>query len=245
MKRTALITGALGGTGTALCTAFKNAGYRVLATDREQGQCACDEFLREDIRDLCSDSEKLAVFAEHCAKFTGDAGLHVLVNNAGIQILNHVEQIDQEQWAATLETNLLAPFFLTKALLSLLTKAKGSVVNIASIHATQTKPRFVAYATSKAALIGLTRAMAIDLGPKLRANAISPAATATPMLLAGFENSPEGLSKLGAMHPLDRIATPEEVAQSALFLASDAASFISGATLSLDGGISARLHDPD
>ncbi len=211
----------------------------------QTGDCACDEFLCEDLRDFCRESEKLTLFVERCANLTGDAGLHVLVNNAAVQILNHVEKIDREQWAETLDSNLLAPFFLTKWLLPLLTKANGSVVNIASIHALQTKPSFVAYATSKAALVGLTRAMAVDLGPKLRINAISPAATATPMSLAGFKNAPERLSELGTMHPLGRIATPEEVAQSALFLASDAASFISGATLSVDGGISARLHDPE
>jgi NAD(P)-dependent dehydrogenase (short-subunit alcohol dehydrogenase family) len=119
------------------------------------------------------------------------------------------------------------------------------VVNVASIHALSTKPRFVTYATSKAALVGLTRAMAIDLGPKLRVNAICPAATATQMLLSGFGKSTDKLAELSAKHPLGRIATAEEVAQAALFLASEAASFISGVTLNVDGSIGARLHDPD
>jgi NAD(P)-dependent dehydrogenase (short-subunit alcohol dehydrogenase family) len=245
MQRTSVITGALGGIGSVLCKAFTDAGYRVLATDREQGSCSCDEFFREDIKNFCDENSRLAAFVEHCANFTRDAGLNVLINNAAVQILNHVQAISLEQWKETLETNLLAPFFLTKSLLPQLIRAHGSVVNIASIHAVSTKPRFVAYATSKAALVGLTRAMAIDLGPKLRVNAISPAAVATPMLLSGFEESTIKLAELSGKHPLGRIATAEEVAQAALFLASEAASFISGVTLSVDGGIGARLHDPD
>jgi NAD(P)-dependent dehydrogenase (short-subunit alcohol dehydrogenase family) len=245
MQRTSVITGALGGIGSVLCKVFKDAGYRVLATDRQRGDCSCDEFFCEDIQNFCDENSGLAAFVEHCAKFTRDAGLHVLINNAAVQILNHVQEIDRKQWRETLDTNLLAPFYLTKSLLPQLSRAHGSVVNVASIHALSTKPRFVTYATSKAALVGLTRAMAIDLGPKLRVNAICPAATATPMLLSGFGKSADKLAELSAKHPLGRIATAEDVAQAALFLASEAASFISGATLSVDGGIGARLHDPD
>ena len=244
-RRTSVITGALGGIGSALCKVFTDAGYRVLATDRMQGDCSCDKFLCEDIRQFCDESSRLAAFVEQCTRFTGDAGLHVLINNAAVQILNHVQEIDAQQWEETLQTNLLAPFYLTKSLLPQLSRAHGSVVNIASIHALSTKPGFVTYATSKAALVGLTRAMAVDLGPKLRVNAISPAATATPMLLSGFGQSANKLAELSGKHPLNRIATAEEVAQAALFLASEAAAFISGTTLSVDGGISARLNDPD
>jgi NAD(P)-dependent dehydrogenase (short-subunit alcohol dehydrogenase family) len=86
--------------------------------------------------------------------------------------------------------------------------------------------------------------MAVDLGPRVRINAISPAATATPMLLAGFEGKSAELDELAKKHPLERIAQPWEVAKTALFLASPDAAFISGATLNIDGGIGGRLHDP-
>jgi NAD(P)-dependent dehydrogenase (short-subunit alcohol dehydrogenase family) len=125
-----------------------------------------------------------------------------------------------------------------------LEKARGSVVNISSVHATLTKPGFSAYATSKAALLGMTRALAVDLGPRVRVNCVTPAATDTPMLRAGFEGNPAELSALAAMHPSGRIATPEEIARVVLFLASDAASAITGAALAADGGIGGRLHDP-
>jgi NAD(P)-dependent dehydrogenase (short-subunit alcohol dehydrogenase family) len=126
-----------------------------------------------------------------------------------------------------------------------LSNANGSVVNISSIHSTLTKPGFVCYATSKAALGGLTKSAAVELGAKVRINAINPAATATPMLVAGFEDKESALRELGSMHPLGRIAEPEEIARTAVFLASEKASFINGACLNVDGGISARLHDPE
>ncbi|MFN6000135.1 MAG: SDR family NAD(P)-dependent oxidoreductase, partial [Dolichospermum sp.] len=115
---------------------------------------------------------------------------------------------------------------------------------ISSVHAISTKPGFVCYATSKSALVGMTKAMAVDLGADLRINAICPGATATPMLLAGFEGKEEEFQQLSNMHPLERIAQPDEIASVALFLVSQEASFITGASLSVDGGIGIRLHDP-
>jgi NAD(P)-dependent dehydrogenase (short-subunit alcohol dehydrogenase family) len=103
----------------------------------------------------------------------------------------------------------------------------------------------VCYATSKAALVGLTRALAVDLGSRVRVNAINPAAVATPMLLDGFKGKEALYAALGGMHPLGRIAEPAEIAQVALFLASRKAAFITGAAFDVDGGILSRLHDPD
>jgi NAD(P)-dependent dehydrogenase (short-subunit alcohol dehydrogenase family) len=170
--------------------------------------------------------------------------LVALVNNAAVQIIKPMEHINVGDWDNSLNVNVVAPFVLTQILLSDLEEGEGSVVNVASIHATLTKPGFICYATSKAALVGLTKSMAIELGPRVRVNAICPAAVATPMLLAGFEGKKKELDTLSNMHPLGRIADPYEVAKSALFLVSDSASFISGATLEVCGGISARLHDP-
>ena len=94
------------------------------------------------------------------------------MNNAAVQILAPADAITFDQWRETLDTNLLAPFLLTQALLPELERGRGSVVNVASIHANLTKPGFVAYATSKAALVGLTRSLAVDLGGRVRVNAV-------------------------------------------------------------------------
>jgi NAD(P)-dependent dehydrogenase (short-subunit alcohol dehydrogenase family) len=118
------------------------------------------------------------------------------------------------------------------------------VINIGSIHARRTKPEFVAYATSKGALETLTRALAVELGSRARVNAISPAAIDTPMLRAGFEGQTQNYEALAQCHPAGRIGTPVELAELALFLASDSALFQNGSIVDFSGGNSGRLHDP-
>ena len=244
MPKSVLITGANGGIGKALCQVFADAGYFVIASDQVTGDCACDVFIQANIETLCIDPEYRANIFAQVRRYVGEQGLFALVNNAAVQILGKTEEIQVEQWRRTLDTNLIAPFLLVQGLLPELKKAKGSVVNISSVHAISTKPGFVCYATSKSALVGMTKAMAVDLGADLRINAICPGATATPMLLAGFEGKEEEFQQLSNMHPLERIAQPEEIASVALFLVSQEASFITGASLSVDGGIGIRLHDP-
>jgi NAD(P)-dependent dehydrogenase (short-subunit alcohol dehydrogenase family) len=200
--------------------------------------------LKLDVRDLYRSEETRAEVAVKVREWTGDFGLAVLVNNAASQVLNRTDDIRVSDWDETLQTNLIAPFLLAQMLLPEIERAKGSVINIASIHSVATKPGFVCYATSKAALVGLTRSMSVDLGPRIRVNAINPAATATPMLLAGFEGKSEEFDELAKKHPLERIAQPWEVAKTAIFLASPDAAFITGACLHIDGGIGGRLHDP-
>jgi NAD(P)-dependent dehydrogenase (short-subunit alcohol dehydrogenase family) len=93
-------------------------------------------------------------------------------------------------------------------------------------------------------LIGMTRALAVDLGSKVRVNAVCPAAIATPMLVAGFEGRPQAYQELADMHPVGRIGQPLEVARTCLLLADEQLGFLTGACIALDGGIGARLHDP-
>jgi NAD(P)-dependent dehydrogenase (short-subunit alcohol dehydrogenase family) len=241
--RTALITGAAGGIGMALCTAFRGAGYRVIACDIRDGKPACDVFLRFDLRALASSGSERQAVLDSIDEALGDDGLTVLVNNAAVQVLGGADTLTTDDWRLTLDVNLLAPALLAEALVPALERAGGSIVNVASVHAALTKPGFVAYATSKAALVGLTRSLAVDLGRRVRVNAVLPAATATPMLLAGLAD-PERLDTVGTAHPLGRIACPEEVAATVLYLASEAASYVTGAVLAVDGGVGARLHDP-
>jgi NAD(P)-dependent dehydrogenase (short-subunit alcohol dehydrogenase family) len=118
------------------------------------------------------------------------------------------------------------------------------VINIASIHAGLTKPGFSAYSTSKSGLVGLTRSLAVELGAKVRVNAISPAAIDTPMLRDGFSENLAGLAELERIHPGGIIGTPTEVAELAFFMARNESKFLNGSIVGLDGGISGRLHDP-
>jgi len=246
MPPAVIITGALGGIGRALCEDFHSHGFHVFAIDKNHGQVAAHTFLQADIRDVVSDSDKREAFIAPIRAELKDKNLTLqgIVNNAATQILGGIDTLTFEDWKDTLQTNLLAPFFLVQAFLLELELANGAVVNISSIHEKLTKTGFVAYATSKSALSGLTRAMAVDLGGRVRVNAICPAAIHTPMLAAGFAERPDAFAALHGAHPSGRIGTPEEVAHLARYLIAEAPAFLNGSCLGLDGGIAGRLHDP-
>jgi NAD(P)-dependent dehydrogenase (short-subunit alcohol dehydrogenase family) len=242
----ALVTGAEGGIGSKLCVAFREAGYAVVATDRlEQRTASCDRFLRVDLDTIVDDEALLHAFRRDVLDAAGERGFSVLVNNAAIQRLGALGDLAFADWSESFRTNVIVPAMLTKAFAADLELAGGSVVNVASVHAEATKPGFACYASSKAALAGLTRSLAVELGGRVRVNAIAPAAVNTAMLQAGFEGSPDKLAELAAFHPAGRIAEPEEVAAVAVFLASRAAGFMTGSVIEVDGGILSRLHDPD
>jgi NAD(P)-dependent dehydrogenase (short-subunit alcohol dehydrogenase family) len=246
MNQAVVITGAAGGIGQALCQLFKQQGYVVIASDRIAAEgLPCDAFVQADLQTLCQVTEYRQQVIQTIRGHLRGEGLHGLINNAAVQIVKATDDLTVEDWHITLDVNLLAPFLLTQALLPELEQASGSVVNVASIHAQLTKPGFVCYATSKAALVGLTKSMAVDLGPRVRVNAICPAAVETPMLLAGFEGQPEALEELLAKHPLKTIGKPKEIAEVALFLVSPRSSFMTGEIVGISGGIAARLNDPN
>lgn len=245
--RYALITGAAGGIGRALVQEFAANGYAVIATDQtpQPADLACAHYLQADLaRTVADEAYGQGIFAQ-VKNIIAPNGLHALVNNAAIQILGGADSLTRADWQQTLNVNLLAPFFWAQGLLAELETANGSIVNISSIHARLTKKDFVAYATSKAALSGLTRAMAVDLGPRVRVNAIEPAAIETPMLKAGFEGKEALFAQLGQCHPAGRIGLSAEVAKCAMILVQGRIPFLHGACLALDGGISGCLLDPN
>jgi len=241
-----IITGALGGICRALCEEFHSHGFHVIAIDRNQGLVPCHLFVCGDIRHAANNRQQSQVLLEPIRDElkNRDLPLKGIINNAAAQKLGNTTTLSYADWEETIQTNLLAPFFLVQFFLTELENAAGSVVNISSIHEKLTKPGFVAYATSKSALSGLTRAMAVDLGGRVRVNAICPAAISTPMLAAGFAECPEAFAALHGAHPSGRIGTPEEVAHLARYLIAEAPAFLNGSCLGLDGGIAGRLHDP-
>ncbi|QTE85282.1 SDR family NAD(P)-dependent oxidoreductase [Shewanella algae] len=241
----ALITGALGGIGQALVKEYSSEGYQVVATDIKE----CDNsdsiyFIQLDLEELALDENYAAEFYQKVNKVTGGNGIHCLINNAAIQILADARVLTRKQWHTSFNINISAPFFMSQLFIDDLEKNNGAIVNISSIHATQTKKEFVAYATTKAALSSMTRNMVLDLGSRIRINAIEPAAVATDMLKAGFYEKEELYRRLEMFHPLGRVGTPEDVAKLAFFLTSDAAGFVQGACISASGGIQGCLSDP-
>lgn len=245
-RKIALVTGVVGGIGKVIAEAFTGAGYDVIGMDcvSKPFDFAYWEYIQADLNRMTESPVVQTESLSNLRRVIGADGLNVLINNAAIQRLGGVESLGMTEWRETLNVNLLAPFLLTQGLLPMLEPVGGCVINIGSIHARLTKPGFVAYATSKAALSGLTRAMAVDLGGRIRVNAIEPAAISTDMLKAGFNEKPEKYSQLESCHPQGRIGSPQEVAALAVSIAGGDLRFLHGACINLDGGISGRLHDP-
>lgn len=241
-----IVTGAAGGIGQALVRAFTDAGRLVIATDLEAQPdgLPCHRYIACDLARMVADPG----YAETCfasirAALDGHP-LDALVNNAAVQVLGDIDTLDRASWRASLDVNVLAPFLLVQGLRAELEQAAGVVLNISSIHARLTKARFIAYATSKAALSGMTRAMAIELGGRIRVNAIEPAAIATPMLQAGFAGDEAGYAQLQRYHPTGSIGAPADLAQLACAIVALPGAFANGSIVAFDGGIGGVLHDP-
>lgn len=241
--RAALVTGSAGGIGAALVEEFRASGYFTIGLDRFPTPDAHAQ-LMVDLERVANEPQAGDALREDLERLLQDHELHALVNNAAIQVTGLTGQLSLKDFRRTLDINVTAAFRLTQICLDLLEKARGSVVNIGSIHSKLTKSGFVAYATSKAALEGMGRAMAVELGDRVRVNTIRPAAITTEMLREGFASQPHKMHELASFHPSGRIGEPKEVARVALFLAGDQARFLSGTCVDLDGAIGAKLHDP-
>lgn len=242
----ALITGAAGGIGEALVKEFSASGYAVIATDRVAKPEAlhCTHYVQADLALTVSDPLYADRILVDIKKTIGTSGLSALINNAALQILGGANVLSRDDWQQTISVNLLAPFFLTQALLPDLESVAGCVVNISSIHARHTKKGFTAYATSKAALSGMTRSLAVDFCGTVRVNGIEPAAIDTPMLRAGFAADEGAFRQLQRFHPSGTIGSAEQLARLARYLADPANPFLNGAIVPFDGGIGSVLHDP-
>lgn len=241
-----VVTGAAGGIGKAIVAEFANNGFTVIATDcvPEPLDTQAHHYIQADLAKLVEDEAYAQTIFTQIKKLLGPHSLNALINNAAVQILGGADSLSRKDWQQTLNVNLIAPFILTQALLPKLEQEQGSVVNISSIHAKLTKKNFVAYATSKAALSAMTRAMAVDLGARIRVNAVEPAAIETEMLHAGFVEGLNTYESLEFCHPQNCIGKSIEVAKLVVFLTNTSTKFIHGEIFSISGGISSLLHDP-
>jgi NAD(P)-dependent dehydrogenase (short-subunit alcohol dehydrogenase family) len=242
-----LVSGCNGGIGLAIAHYFSVNGYYVVGIDRQHdNKSDANHYIQLDLANLVDSKLLQNTLTSDIGAIVQKEGLALkaVINNAAVQILGGVSQLSMEDFLFTHKVNVAAPLLLTQLFLQMLEQHKGSVINIGSIHAELTKPEFVSYATSKAALRGLTQSMAVDLQGKVRVNCIEPAAIATNMLVDGFKDAPHKLAELNACHPSQEIGKPEEVAELCFFLVNSSVTFLNGSCIGMNGAIASRLHDP-
>jgi NAD(P)-dependent dehydrogenase (short-subunit alcohol dehydrogenase family) len=167
-------------------------------------------------------------------------GIDVLVNNAGVQTETSADEASMADWERVVETNFRSFWLCTKATLEHM-PAGSSVINISSNHANHTMPGVFPYNAINAAIDGMTRAMALDFGPRIRVNTVNPGWIAVERTTG--EMSEEERTELESIHPVGRIGRPEDVAGAVTFLASRDATFITGTSLDVDGGRGAVMQD--
>lgn len=244
--RIAWITGASRGLGRALAFAMAGAGARVVISARSTESLLriADEVEAAGGSILplpCSVDDPVEIAAAVSRIESEFGGLDALFNNAGVSThFKEAEQLDLDDLRPTIETNLFGPFSCCMAALPLLEASDGaSVVNVSSIHGSRGFERLISYAMSKGGLEMLTRTLAIEWAPKgIRVNSLAPAYLTTEMS-AGLLDHPYWGEKLRERTPLGRFGTPAELVGCAMFLASGAATYVTGTTLFADGGWSA------
>ena len=250
--KVAIVTGGAQGIGRAIVEKFCQEGANVTFFDRdgERSHLTCRELSLQfsappqfTVCDITVGSELQVAVAGVLAK---QGTVDVLVNNAGVTAYFDAAAMTESQWDSVFAIDLKGVWMCSRYILPAMRKARsGSIVNIASIHARMTHKGMFPYAAAKSGVLGLTRSLALDEGPHgIRVNAVSPGYTRTEMTEDFFHRQPEpdtAERQVLDVHPLGRIGTPAEVANVVAFLASDEASFITGAEIAVDGGLSAKF----
>ena len=238
--KNALITGGGSGLGLAIAEKFIDAGARVVITGRRE------DVLREAVRKLGDNSYYIVNDIREAGSLktlvgqieTEIGAIEILVNNAGINLKKLATNVSNEEFINIIQTNLIGLFILTREVSKkMINRKRGSIIMITSMAALYGIPGVAAYSASKSGVLGLTRTLAVDLSPHgIRVNAIAPGFIESPMLLKAMNADPERKQKVLGRTPMNMFGKPEHIANTALYLASDMAEFVTGTNIPVDGG---------
>ncbi|ACT01853.1 SDR family NAD(P)-dependent oxidoreductase [Paenibacillus sp. JDR-2] len=247
LGKTAIVTGGSSGIGEAIVRLFAAEGANVVIANRngndasrviEQMQTKNGSIIAVQT-DVSKDEDVRRLMLETVRQF---GRIDVVVNNAAAIMPKYLEEVEEEEWDRIFNVNLKSVFLMIKHSIAELKKTRGSIVNMSSLNGLIGQKMNPVYAATKGGMNALTKALALDYAPYgVRVNSICPAGVTTPLLeqwISQQDDPVQTVRDLNAMHPLGRPATSEEVAQTALFLASDASGFVTGVALPVDGGAS-------
>jgi NAD(P)-dependent dehydrogenase (short-subunit alcohol dehydrogenase family) len=236
----AIITGGASGLGYAVVKKFVQSGIRAVIIGRDEERL---NEAREAFGDLCatvpfdlSNLQGIAGLVERIAKEYGR--IDILVNNAGINMKKPFTEVSDDDFQRIMLTNVNAVFALSREVAKvMLAQQKGSIVNISSMASQYGIPKVIAYTASKSAIEGMTRAMAVDLTPGgIRVNCVAPGFIATDMSAKALDNDPERKNKVLSRTPMGKLGAPADVAEAVYFFSTDAAKYVTGTVLPVDGG---------
>ena len=238
-KKLAIVTGAARGIGLATALMFNENGYKVAVVDNDKKEIDNLSFTNENLKTFCFDiSNDYELEKMYNQILEWHSRIDVLVNNAGVADFGNIEETNFKRWNEVMKTNLNGVFLCSQKSITHLKKTKGNIINIASISGLRASTLRVAYGTSKAAVIQLTKQQAAELGEfGIRVNCIAPGPVKTKLAMA--VHTQDIIEAYHDAIPLNRYGTEQEIANGIYFLASEKASYITGQVLSVDGGFEA------
>jgi NAD(P)-dependent dehydrogenase (short-subunit alcohol dehydrogenase family) len=239
-KKVAIVTGGGSGLGLAIAEKFVDNNIQTIITGRDQLKL---DKAKEKLGELChafacdlSNLPGIPGFVENVIQQFGQ--IDILVNNAGINMKKNFTEVTDEDFQQVITTNLSAVFSISREVVKeMLKKRSGCIINISSMAAQYGLPKVIAYTASKTAIDGMTRAMAVELSPNgIRVNAIAPGFIYSEMTAKALDSDPERKAKVFNRTPMGVMGQPADIGEAAYFLASDAAKYITGVVLPVDGG---------